>query len=264
MMQSANPISSKERSLILDALRGLALLGICLANYPEFSLYTFQDEATRSAMPTYGIDRVVRFMQYFLIDGKFYTIFSLLFGIGFSIILANAQRKHANGLTVFYRRMAVLAVIGAIHLMLIWSGDILLLYALLGMVLPLFLKWSDKRLLPLALLLVIIPTAIDTYVWISGANLSAYAIAWQQHFCGIYGITDDNFGVWLRDADNYGKVLQFLVQGACVRVQEMTDGHRAFKVMAFFLLAITLGVTGYMPVWKSASNGWKEYANGAP
>lgn len=75
-MTSANPVSSNERFIILDVLRGLALFGIC-----------------------------------------------------FSIILSNVQRKKANGFHIFYRRMFVLALIGFLHLMFIWSGDILLLYA---------------------------------------------------------------------------------------------------------------------------------------
>ena len=102
------PTTAKERHVILDALRGLALLGIALANFPEFALWTFLSADEQQAMATAGIDGVVRYMQYLLVDGKFYTIFSLLFGVGFSLILA---------------------VIGFCHLMFIWSGDILLLYA---------------------------------------------------------------------------------------------------------------------------------------
>ncbi|MDR3262599.1 MAG: DUF418 domain-containing protein, partial [Tannerella sp.] len=131
--ESIAPVRSAERHLILDALRGIALFGICTANYPEFSLYTFQKKEITSAMPTADIDRVIRYLQYIFIDGKFYTLFSILFGVGFSIIISNALKKNSNGLTVFYRRMSILALIGFIHLMLIWSGDILLLYALLGM-----------------------------------------------------------------------------------------------------------------------------------
>lgn len=55
--------------------------------------------------------------------------FSVLFGIGFSIILENATQRSANGMRIFYRRMTVLAVIGLLHMMLLWSGDILFLYA---------------------------------------------------------------------------------------------------------------------------------------
>lgn len=130
---TAIPVRSSERYAILDVLRGLALLGIALANFPEFSLYSFLPVEAAGAMPTAGIDRIVHYIQYVFIDGKFYTIFSLLFGIGFSIIITNAARKGANGFRIFYRRMFVLLLIGFLHLMFLWSGDILMLYALLGM-----------------------------------------------------------------------------------------------------------------------------------
>ena len=75
---SLSPVKPSERYVILDALRGFSLIGIILANYPEFSLYTFKTAEEAAAMPTAGIDRVVRFLQYVLVDGKFYTLFSLL------------------------------------------------------------------------------------------------------------------------------------------------------------------------------------------
>ena len=155
------PVKSSERYVILDALRGFAILGICMANYPEFSLYTFQSSETIKAMPTSGIDHVLRYLLYIFVDGKFYTLFSLLFGIGFSIIIANAARKGANGFQIFYQRMAVLTVIGFLHLMFIWSGDILMLYALLGMLLPLFRNVSDRGLLKVSAFFLLIPVVID-------------------------------------------------------------------------------------------------------
>ena len=80
----------KKRYIILDALRGFALLGICLANYPEFSLYSFLSAEDAARLQTPGLDRVLRYLLYFFVDGKFYTTFSLLFGIGFSIMLKHA------------------------------------------------------------------------------------------------------------------------------------------------------------------------------
>ena len=159
------PVKTSERHVILDALRGFALLGICLANFPEFSLYTFQKPRITEAMPTAEIDQVVRFLQYLFVDGKFYTIFSLLFGIGFSIIISNAAKKGTDGFRIFYRRMIVLATIGFLHLMFIWSGDILLLYALLGMLLPLFRHVSDRVLLGTSAVLLLLPIPID---WLAG------------------------------------------------------------------------------------------------
>lgn len=235
------PVQSSERHIILDVLRGLALLGICLANFPEFSLYTFQPGDVVASMPTAEIDRVVRFLQYLFIDGKFYTLFSLLFGIGFSIIISNAAQKGANGFRIFYRRMVVLAFIGFLHLMFIWSGDILLLYALLGMLLPLFRHVSNKGLLTVAAILLFFPVVVDAVTELTDVGLSAPAVRAQWYYCDRYGITEENFGIWLRDAKDYGQVFQFLIQGAWVRLQEFIDGNRYFKVLGLFLLGFCIG-----------------------
>ena len=214
-----SPVKPSERYVILDALRGFALIGIILANYPEFSLYTFQPDEVAAAMPTAGIDRAVRFLQYVFVDGKFYTLFSLLFGIGFSIIISHAQAKGVAGFRLFYRRMAVLMLIGFVHLMFIWSGDILMLYALMGMALPLFRHASDRSLLRWAAFFLLLPVVVDVCTGLSGVSLSAPAVRAQWHYCRMYGITEENFGYWLRDADTYKEVFQFLVQGALVRVE---------------------------------------------
>ncbi|MBO8445828.1 MAG: DUF418 domain-containing protein [Bacteroidetes bacterium] len=237
----AAPVKASERHRILDVLRGFALLGICLANYPEFSLYTFQSAETVAAMPSAGIDRVLRWLLYFFVDGKFYTLFSLLFGIGFSIIISNAAKKGQNGFRIFYRRMALLVLIGFLHLMFIWSGDILMLYALVGMILPLFRNVSGRGLLAAAAFFLVLPVAVDTVTAAAGVPLSAPAVKAQWHFCDRYGITEENFGVWLRDADSYREVLQFLVQGAMVRIQELVDGNRYFKVLGLFLTGFWMG-----------------------
>lgn len=238
---TAIPVKSSERHVILDVLRGLALLGIALANFPEFSLYSFLPVEAADTMPTAGIDRVVHYLQYTFIDGKFYTIFSLLFGIGFSIIIANAMKRGANGFRIFYRRMFVLLLIGFLHLMFLWSGDILMLYALLGMLLPLFRGASDKVLLRWAFVLLAIPVAVDFIVELSGIYPSAPVVELQRFYCAQYGITDENFAYWLRDAEHYGGTFEFLIQGALVRVQEFIDGNRYFKVMGLFLLGFYIG-----------------------
>lgn len=235
------PVKASERHVILDALRGFALLGICFANFPEFSLYTFQKPEITEAMPTAEIDKVIRFLQYLFVDGKFYTIFSLLFGIGFSIIISNAAKKGTDGFRIFYRRMIVLAAIGFLHLMFIWSGDILLLYALLGMLLPLFRHVSDRVLLGTSAVLLLLPILIDWLAGTFGVSRSSPAVRMQQHYCNLYGITEYNFGIWLRDAENYGGIFQFLVQGAWVRLQEFIDGNRYFKVLGLFLLGFYIG-----------------------
>jgi uncharacterized protein len=237
------PVGTAERHPILDVLRGIALLGICTANFPEFSLYTFQKKAVTASMPTAAVDHAIRYLQYIFVDGKFYTLFSLLFGIGFSIIISNAMKKNRSGLAVFYRRTAILAVIGLVHLMLIWSGDILLLYALLGMLLPLFLKMPDRKLILFAVLLLFFPVVMDSFKDMTGNryDLEAPVVRATQYFNAQSGITDDNFGVWLRDGKGYADVLKFLLSGAFIRCQEFIEGNRVFKVLGLFLLGLYIG-----------------------
>lgn len=219
----------KKRYSVLDALRGFALLGIILANFPEFSLWTFSDPSswTRS-------DRIVRAIQTFVVDGKFYTLFSLLFGMGFSIQLSNAGGK----LTVFYRRMAVLLVIGLLHICFLWSGDILVLYALCGMLLPAFRRLSTRGLLAVSAALLAFPVLLDSLSFTAMADLLEKE---QWRICGIYGITESNFGTWLADAQSYGQVLQFLHQGFVERIWEFAVGHRFFKVLGLFLIGFAAG-----------------------
>lgn len=240
-IETAAPVRTSERYIILDALRGFALLGIAMANFPEFSLYTFLNADVAEAMPSHAEDAVVRFLQYVFVDGKFYTIFSLLFGIGFSIIIYNAQKKGADGFRIFYRRMGILTLLGFLHLMFIWSGDILMLYALLGLLLPLFRRMSDKCLLSWSAAMLLFPVVVDFVQETAGFSLSAPVVRWQQYWCARYGITDDNFAYWLRDAKDYGSVFEFLIQGALVRVQEFIDGNRYFRVFGLFLLGFYIG-----------------------
>ena len=181
-------------------------MGIALANFPEFALWTFLSSEEQAAMPTAGIDQVVRYLQYLLVDGKFYTIFSLLFGIGFSLILVRHGRR------LFVRRMLLLVVIGFLHLMFIWSGDILLLYAIGGLLLTLFIKISDRGLLWVALLLIVIPVGLDALTEFGGVDFAGpFYDAWW-HAAEERGITEENFASWLRDADSYGQMFDFLVQ----------------------------------------------------
>lgn len=219
----------KKRYVILDALRGFAILGIILANFPEFSLWTFSDPETWTRT-----DTLTRAVQTFLVDGKFYTLFSLLFGMGFSIQLANAEGK----LRTFYRRMAVLLLIGLLHLCFLWSGDILMLYAACGMLLPLFRKCSVRGVLCAAGVFLLLPVLFDLAF---GSRLADPLEAAQWRICALYGITEANFGTWLSDARSYREVLQFLHQGAVERMWEFVAGHRYFKVMGLFLTGFAVG-----------------------
>lgn len=234
-MSYIGPTTERQRHIILDALRGLALLGIALANYPEFGLWTFLGADEQAVMPTATIDRWVRFASYMTVDGKFYTIFSLLFGIGFSVIL----QRHSRWL--FVRRMLILVAIGLLHLMFVWSGDILLLYAIGGLLLTLFVRLSDKALLWLAGLLIAIPVGLDAVTACWGVDFAHpfYEAWWRE--AAAQGITEANFASWLCDADCYSQMFAFLRQGALERMWEFVEGHRLPKVLGLFILGYLAG-----------------------
>ena len=224
------PTTERQRHVILDALRGLALMGIAFANFPEFALWTFLSSEQQAAMPTAYIDEIVRFLQYLVVDGKFYSIFSILFGIGFSLIMER------HGLRLFVRRMLILVIIGFLHLMFIWSGDILLLYAVGGLLLTLMIGLSDKSLFILALSLIMIPVGLDALIEFGGFDFPEpfYQAWWNK--AEALGINEANFASWLRDANSYGQMFAFLVQGAYERLWEFVEGHRLPKVVGLFIL----------------------------
>ena len=236
MSNELSPVS--KRHAILDVLRGFALLGICLANFPEFALYTFQKKEIVEAMPTANIDLIIKFFQYLFIDGKLYSIFSLLFGLGFSIIIS-----HDSGNKIFLRRMIVLIIIGLLHLMFLWSGDILTLYALIGLLLPLFRNVSNKNLLLISAILIFFPVVVDAFKVVTNNNpdFNAPFTKAIQYFDSRSGITDDNFGVWLLEGKNYSDVLKFTLSGAFRRCIEFVEGNRVFKVLGLFLIGLYIG-----------------------
>jgi len=117
----------------------------------------FDPEAHARQLPTAGFDRAVEFLEHVAVEGKFYSIFSMLFGIGFGLQLS---RRGEAAVGRFRRRLGILACIGFIHAAFIWAGDILLLYALLGFTMPWFARRSDASLLRWVVGLLSTPTAL--------------------------------------------------------------------------------------------------------
>lgn len=148
---------TSQRTELLDALRGFALFGVVFSNYAMLSFWFFTSSAQKEALPGARFDEALGVLHDVVIDGRFYSIFSLLFGIGFGFFLD----KGGDGLARFYRRMLVLLLIGWLHLRYLWEGDILFLYASLGLLLPLFRRAGDRVLLITAAALILSPIAID-------------------------------------------------------------------------------------------------------
>src|SRR5262245_55055763 len=123
MPNTASPILQNERADILDVLRGFAIMGILLDNIMGFTGWGFKTMAQREILPTWPADGLLAISELAFVNGKFYTLFSFLFGIGFSIILMRNEQRGVNPIRVFYRRLFILLLIGAAHMLLLWEGD---------------------------------------------------------------------------------------------------------------------------------------------
>ena len=164
-MIHARPIPVTERIAELDALRGFALLGVALANLGTFSGYVWLGAAEKAGLSTASIDGTLHFLTDALLDGKFYTLFSLLFGIGFAVQLQRASTRDTPFAPLFRRRLWVLMGIGLLHLLLLWFGDILTTYALCGFGLLAVRKASDRALLIWAGVLIALPVVQYLAMW---------------------------------------------------------------------------------------------------
>ena len=147
------PVAPTQRSEWLDALRGFALLGILVLNIQVFSGYAFRGLVSTTAMPSaaYLLDPVLDLLAHAMGQGKFYSLFSFLFGLGFALQLRRAPGTDVQALPVVRRRMAWLLVFGLAHALLLWFGDILTVYAVFGFALIWFRNVSQRVLLRWAL-----------------------------------------------------------------------------------------------------------------
>lgn len=155
------PVSARERIQLIDVLRGFALFGVLLANMAWLSGEDIVlTDARAASLPTAAIDHYAKYLINFFVDGKANTIFAFLFGLGFAVQLIRAEERGISLLPIYARRLFVLLLFGLAHMLLLWYGDILHLYALMGFVLILFRRRSVKTLLIAGVILVVIPFAI--------------------------------------------------------------------------------------------------------
>lgn len=131
----------KNRLAYLDLLRGFAILGILISNLPilaepPFSMVVHQND----------LSSWVKLFSLFFISGKFFLIFSFVFGYGFTILLASSERNGYDAKRIFFRRLIGLFFLGILHATLFFNGDILVTYSLLGVVLYFSRNIEDSKL----------------------------------------------------------------------------------------------------------------------
>jgi len=143
-------IEPNERIQSLDIMRGIAILGIILANMMHFKSLAQLDAsifAEGHELPEGLFNQFATLFISFFVEGKFYPMFALLFGVGFYIFYSRLFEKDLKANSVFARRLVFLLVIGTIHIIFFWHGDILLTYGLTGFLLLFFISRQPKTIL---------------------------------------------------------------------------------------------------------------------
>ncbi|MFP2925282.1 DUF418 domain-containing protein [Pyxidicoccus sp. 3LG] len=158
----SRPVGISERVALLDALRGFALCGVFVSNsFMWFSGRTLMPRDQAQALMAPPLEVVVGSLYQFFVNQKFVTLFSFLFGLGFSIQLTRAEARGVPIVPLYMRRLLILLGIGLVHVFGIWMGDILHTYALVGFLLLLFRDRSDRTVLTWAFgLLLVMPLLV--------------------------------------------------------------------------------------------------------
>lgn len=254
------PVPPEERIGALDLLRGFALFGVLWSNLNDW--YGTTAPATR-------LDNILAFMQQWVIESRFYTLLGFVFGIGFAIQLARAESRGGDVRPVFYRRMLALFVFGVAHVVLLWRGDILVQYALLGCVLVLFRDLKPKGLVfaafgtfllvPYVIMLLIrtfhlrmvpfSPDGVDNWIYSYGAYGQVVAVRIKGYL--------DWYGRW--PATVFPRFLTLFLlglwtvrSGMLERLQRPWRGWRRAILIAIATVIVSVGISFVLQRWWQA------------
>ena len=156
-MSELAPVPPRERVLALDVLRGFALGGVLIGN---MVLYSGRWAARGPAPDSSTLDQIAGWFLGIFVQSKSQTLLTLLFGLGFAIQLLRAEERGAPATGLHVRRLVVLLALGALHVTLLWWGDVTWTYAVSGFGLLAFLHTSTRARVGWALGLLLVPAIV--------------------------------------------------------------------------------------------------------
>lgn len=231
---AASALPEAERIVLLDVVRGVALMGILVMNLPTF---TAAGTPLAASLP---LDHAAEVLRDMLFAGKFNSIFSLLFGLGFTLQLARLQARVPDRATAIYcRRLGWLLAIGLVHEVLLWNGDVLHIYALLGFGLLWMRRWSDRALVGLMALCVFAP-ALSQLARALLSSHAGHAAATTLTAAVATGWTDAEV-----QAFGHGSLLDVMrmnVQGFVATYTQLGELRNHLGFIAQVLTTMTLGL----------------------
>jgi len=254
------PVQQGERIQIVDILRGFALFGILLVNMIIFAR-PFQSILLPLEPGLPWFERAAEWLIHFLGEGKFYSLFSMLFGLGLTLQMERIEAKGGRFVPLYMRRLLVLLGIGLVHAFLIWVGDILIMYAVIGFILILFRKAKPRTLMIWIVILIAIPIVFN----LASTGLVSLANAFPEGAAQIeeaMQITGDTYRADVATAARIYATGNFFEITARRYYDYTSMGFISFfvlgfNVLAMFLLGVFIGrrglfrdLAGNRPVFK--------------
>lgn len=241
------PVSGRDRITTIDVLRGFALLGILIANMRYFSHPVSTPFEVTATSPLWY--KLAFWLEGVFVNGKFYPLFSFLFGLGFAVQLMRASERGRKVTGTYLRRLLILLGFGVVHGTLIWAGDILTSYALIGLLLLLFSRLSARGLAIAAALVLGLQIAmvaaggIQVYRVAQAPAAHAEQLARQQ-------ANHEQQQTLLKDAETAYRTGSY-ADTVPVRVKEYTGvlgalGFYGLQVLGMFLLGAWVGRRGIL------------------
>lgn len=159
MSEALRPVPAGRRILLLDVLRGVAIFGMLVVHMPFLNAPVVLMIATVRLWESLP-DRITETVIYLFFEGKFYPLFALLFGYGFWLFVNKSATDGRSVLDLYTRRVIILLFIGILHVALLWAGDVLIFFALFGLLLIAFRKTPDRKLIRWAVAFLLMPAIL--------------------------------------------------------------------------------------------------------
>lgn len=255
---NVRPTEIKERVVALDMMRGFSLLGIFIVNmlvfhtpYYYINPYTWYTDLT-DADVFQGIDIVLQ--------GSVYPLFSILFGYGLMMQYTKSLERGASFTALGVKRLTVLLILGILHAFLVWSGDILISYAISGFIIIWMFRLSRIWLLSIALTLYLLPNlALAFLMYLADALGEGYYAGVQEIESSIVAFGSGSWtDIFIQRAADWSyaniesgslfligiTILPYMLIGAAAAKGKLIERVSEKKVFWSVLTIVTLGV-GY-------------------
>jgi len=238
------PSQATDRIQDIDILRGLALFGVMLVNIfyfniPDAYFSTYYDQFTDpvNAIIFHGLN--------WFFSGKFYPIFSFLFGLGFAIQFMRSQQKGINPYMFLGRRLTILLIFGMAHIVLVWEEDILFIYAVFGFILLALTGRSSKFIFGTAIFLYLVPIAFKV-----AGHFAHIGDAAQESSSSLDAL------VRFYTTASYGQILQRRIAFYIQKFSQLKILISQLDRLAFFLFGLYVGRKNYLATFAKDAGFW--------